>query len=286
MIERCNMGEESEVAAMLGRLRKQHGPLCVVVHTAGVLADALLVNQDAQTMHRVFSAKADGAWYLHKHTSRDRLQAFALYSSPAALFGNRSGSNYAGANSYLDALARWRSCVGLVASSHHWTYVEDVGMVAALETDSNSQIPKAFRTPSKVLQETIIHSMGRGGQARSVQGLYPQDFLELMTMIPSVKPWLSWLGDASLATGMFRQVLPRSEVKVLVRLFVLLSSTNHDQDVTEIASELRSLDPHIEVFKLWCTSETQGAHTMLDEICLYAGSECGRGQTDTSIMLY
>ena len=88
VIEQCDMGVEDEVAAMLARVRSSHGPLRMVVHAAGVLSDALLGKQDAESMRSVFAPKADGAWYLHKHTQGDDLAAFVMYSSLSALIGN------------------------------------------------------------------------------------------------------------------------------------------------------------------------------------------------------
>ena len=85
VIEQCDMGVEDEVAAMLARVRSSHGPLRMVVHAAGVLSDALLGKQDAESMRSVFAPKADGAWYLHKHTQGDDLVAFVMYSSPCCI---------------------------------------------------------------------------------------------------------------------------------------------------------------------------------------------------------
>ena len=85
VIEQCDMGVEEEVRAMLSRVRSSYGPVRMVVHAAGVLQDALIGNQDADSMRAVFSPKADGAWYLHKHTQEDDLAAFVMFSSISAL---------------------------------------------------------------------------------------------------------------------------------------------------------------------------------------------------------
>ena len=59
------MGIETEVQSLLQRVRS-HGQLRVVVHAAGVCASGLLSEQDQESMRRVWSPKADGAWWLHK----------------------------------------------------------------------------------------------------------------------------------------------------------------------------------------------------------------------------
>ena len=58
VLEQCDVGDEADVVALLDRLRESFGPLRVVVHAAGVLSDALLPKQDAESMRRVWSPKA------------------------------------------------------------------------------------------------------------------------------------------------------------------------------------------------------------------------------------
>ena len=55
---------------------------------------------DPQRVRAAFAAKADGAWYLHKHTQGDDLAAFVMYSSLSALIGNPGQVNYASANAF------------------------------------------------------------------------------------------------------------------------------------------------------------------------------------------
>ena len=56
VVEQCDMGDELQVATMLNRIRSQNGPLRVVVHAAGVLADKAFVQQDYESMKLMFSA--------------------------------------------------------------------------------------------------------------------------------------------------------------------------------------------------------------------------------------
>jgi NAD(P)-dependent dehydrogenase (short-subunit alcohol dehydrogenase family) len=71
VLERCDTGDESQVVDMLQRVRSEHGPLCAVVHAAGILSDSMLRKQTEESMRRVFTPKAEGAWFLHKHTLGD-----------------------------------------------------------------------------------------------------------------------------------------------------------------------------------------------------------------------
>ena len=58
VVEQCDMDDEADVVALLERARDGFGPLRAVVHTAGVLSDALLPKQDAASMQRVWGPKA------------------------------------------------------------------------------------------------------------------------------------------------------------------------------------------------------------------------------------
>lgn len=79
-----------------------------MLHSAGVLADALLANQTQAGIQRVWGPKAHAAWSLHQASSESQLQTFILFSSIAALFGGAGQANYAAANACLDGLVRLR----------------------------------------------------------------------------------------------------------------------------------------------------------------------------------
>ena len=132
-IERCSTAREAEVVAMLDRVRREHGPLSIIVHAAGVLADKALLAQDGESVSRVFAPKASGAWFLHKHTLQDKLQSFVMFSSIASLFGSPGQANYAAANAFMDSLADLRQSQSLPAVSIQWPGIADVGMAAAMD---------------------------------------------------------------------------------------------------------------------------------------------------------
>ncbi|MEU1669267.1 SDR family NAD(P)-dependent oxidoreductase [Streptomyces sparsogenes] len=95
-------------------------PLTGVIHTAGIVEDAVVTSQTPDTLRRVWAAKAASAANLHQATRHLPLAMFTLYSSVSGTLGNPGQANYAAANAYCDALAAQRRHAGLPATSIAW----------------------------------------------------------------------------------------------------------------------------------------------------------------------
>ena len=129
----CDVGDRQSVNNLLAR--HWDYPICGIFHTAAVLDDAPIAEQSLERFEKAYYAKANGAYHLHS-LSEDlamELDYFVLFSSISATLGNHSQINYAGANSYQDALAGYRRSCGLPATSIAWGAIGNVGMLAGNE---------------------------------------------------------------------------------------------------------------------------------------------------------
>jgi acyl transferase domain-containing protein/NADPH:quinone reductase-like Zn-dependent oxidoreductase len=128
--EAVDVTDEGAVRALLRRIRTEGAPLRGVIHGAGVLDDAALLQQDPTRLGRVLGPKVRGSWILDRATRGDPLDWFVLFSSAASVLGSPGQANHAAANAFLDLLARERAGRGLPSLSIDWGPWIDVGAAA------------------------------------------------------------------------------------------------------------------------------------------------------------
>ena len=136
--EALDVTDAAALGALLARLRAGGPPLRGVIHSAGVLDDALLAQQDDTRFARVFAPKVQGAALLDRLTRADALDWFVLFSSAAAVLGSAGQSNHSAANAFLDLLARDRHAQGLPGLSINWGAWSNVG--AAVDRGATARI--------------------------------------------------------------------------------------------------------------------------------------------------
>jgi acyl transferase domain-containing protein/D-arabinose 1-dehydrogenase-like Zn-dependent alcohol dehydrogenase/acyl carrier protein len=152
----CDIAQRSEVETLLASIPEQQ-PLAAIIHTAAVLDDGVLSAQSAERLDRVFAPKLDGAWHLHELTRELDLQAFVLFSSLAGIVGSAGQSNYAAANTFLDALAQYRRSQGLAGTSLAWGYwAQQSGMTSHLGEADLARIARGGLRPLSS-EEALSH---------------------------------------------------------------------------------------------------------------------------------
>ncbi|HEY9304583.1 MAG TPA: SDR family NAD(P)-dependent oxidoreductase, partial [Mycobacterium sp.] len=161
----ADVGDESEVARLLERIRAELPPLAGVVHLAGVLDDALLTQQSPERFRTTLAPKAFGARHLHRLTMYDDLEFFIVYSSAASVLGSPGQANYATANALLDGLVAERRAHGLAATSINWGPWAKGGMATSHSARANLSaqglIPLEPSAALNALGEIIAQGVGQ-----------------------------------------------------------------------------------------------------------------------------
>lgn len=133
-----------------------------VIHTAGVVADELLLRMDQTEFTKVLRPKLIGGWLLHRLFGETDLDFFVLFSSTGSVIASPGQGNYAAGNAFLDALAHYRRGFGLPALSIGWG-PWSVGMVEQLDLEQMY----ARRGIELITPEAGMQILGRVLQQRS-----------------------------------------------------------------------------------------------------------------------
>ncbi|KAI0485708.1 putative polyketide synthase [Xylaria cf. heliscus] len=104
-----------------------------IIQGAMVLKDKPYETMTHDDYHITLYPKIAGTWNLHNAALSEQtepLDFFTMLSSISSVVGNKGQANYAAANSFLDAFARYRLARGLRAHTVNLGVIEDVGYVA------------------------------------------------------------------------------------------------------------------------------------------------------------
>ncbi|MGY2288359.1 SDR family NAD(P)-dependent oxidoreductase [Pseudomonas sp. SDO528_S397] len=105
----ADIGQLSEVQALLASVQQAHGTLNGVIHNAGLTADDFIVNKTLAQVRAVLEPKVRGTANLDHATRHLDLQWFVLCASASGVTGNVGQADYAAANAFLDGFAHARN---------------------------------------------------------------------------------------------------------------------------------------------------------------------------------
>jgi polyketide synthase 3/4 len=137
-------------------------PVRGVLHSAGVVEDATLLNVTDDLIDRCWAPKAYGGWNLHQalkeREAEQPLDWFCSFSAAAALVGSPGQGAYAAANSWLNAFAHWRRAQGLPSTAIAWGAWSEVGHVRATAMAEEYGVSIAPAEGYQAFQELLRYS--------------------------------------------------------------------------------------------------------------------------------
>lgn len=161
----ADVGDESDVAKLLERIRTELPPLAGVAHLAGVLDDALLSQQNLEHFRTTLTPKAFGASYLDQLTKDDELDFFIVSSSVSSLLGSPGQANYSTANALLDGLVAKRQAQGLPATGVNFGPWAQGGMASSEAARANigaqGLVPLEPSAALGALAEAVVNGTGQ-----------------------------------------------------------------------------------------------------------------------------
>ena len=98
--------DAAAVSDAISSIRELHGPVRVLVHGAGVLADQHILDKTVESFQKVYDTKVTGLRNLLEAVDRDALRALVIFSSSTARYGRAGQVDYAIANEVLNKVAQ------------------------------------------------------------------------------------------------------------------------------------------------------------------------------------
>jgi acyl transferase domain-containing protein/NAD(P)-dependent dehydrogenase (short-subunit alcohol dehydrogenase family)/acyl carrier protein/SAM-dependent methyltransferase/aryl carrier-like protein len=105
---RADVTDRAQVRTLVEQVKARFGTIHGVIHSAGVIRDALLTKKVRADMRAVLAPKVQGVLNLDEALEDEPLDVFILFSSLAAVIGNVGQADYAYANAFLDRFAERR----------------------------------------------------------------------------------------------------------------------------------------------------------------------------------
>jgi acyl transferase domain-containing protein/thioesterase domain-containing protein len=140
MVATADVCDSKAMQRVAHQVHEQFGPINGVIHAAGVLEDAPMLQKDRASAAGVLAPKVRGTLVLESVLQRDPIDFFFLMSSVSSHLAPTGQVDYTAANAFLDAFARSRSKGSTRVVSIQWPRWTDVGL-AAIESSVDAVHP-------------------------------------------------------------------------------------------------------------------------------------------------
>ncbi|XBX10227.1 SDR family NAD(P)-dependent oxidoreductase [Enterocloster clostridioformis] len=130
----ADISSPTETARLIADVKERYQKINGVIHAAGIIKDALLINKRLDDFKSVIGPKIMGTICLDQALSKEELDFFVLFSSTSSLAGHLGQCDYSYANRFLDDFALYREQLCRNGERYgntisiNWPWWEDGGM--------------------------------------------------------------------------------------------------------------------------------------------------------------
>ncbi len=146
----ADVSDIRQMAIVTDDVRQRAGRINGIIHCAGISGYGLIINKDIREINNVLLPKVNGMWVLDKVTEADNLDFLIAFSSLASVVGAHGQSDYAAANSYIDAFCVYRNKKGKRTLAINWPFWIDTGMGKGYSLDAMSGIMKPINAKAAI----------------------------------------------------------------------------------------------------------------------------------------
>lgn len=197
-------GSVSNLKDVIQAVARCEGRLRGILQMSMALGNQTFPRMTLPEWNTAVDPKVRGTWNLH-HASvsaKAELDFFVLFSSISGICGQPGQTNYAGANTFLDAFAQYRLGLGLPACAIEIGAVEEVGFLAE-HGDIKQKLQAAGALPASISESELILALELAMKSRASKSPNTANniCLGLRTNIPLHDPKnrLIWRKDVRMA---------------------------------------------------------------------------------------
>jgi acyl transferase domain-containing protein len=130
MVVAADVCDPDAMRQVADQVHARFGPINGIIHAAGILDDAPILEKDRIGAARVLAPKVRGTLVLESVFQHDPIDFFIMTSSVSSIVAPAGQLDYAAANAFLDSFAKSRSQERTHYISIQWPRWTDVGMAA------------------------------------------------------------------------------------------------------------------------------------------------------------
>ncbi|MEK5142623.1 SDR family NAD(P)-dependent oxidoreductase [Paenibacillus sp. FSL M7-0134] len=109
VFRQADVADKRAVEVLIRDIQEEFGKLDGIVHSAGMVSDNFIIKKTREELQNVLAPKVTGLVNLDQACKEIPLDFFILFSSVAGSLGNIGQADYAAANAFMDAYAKYRN---------------------------------------------------------------------------------------------------------------------------------------------------------------------------------